>query len=73
MPVFDHADDIAHPQWLAVGPDYPIVQAMVASGCGFAFAVGLSPQGVVRVQNAAPEARLEPVAQRVAKQVFGMR
>ncbi|MNO34805.1 hypothetical protein D3C76_248490 [compost metagenome] len=70
--MLDHADDVAYPQWLAIGPDYPVVEAVVAPGGGFAVAVGLGPEGILRVQDAAPEAGLEPVGQWVAEQAFGV-
>ncbi len=41
--MLDHADDVAHPQRLAIGTNHPVIQAVVAPGGGFAFAVGLSP------------------------------
>ena len=70
--VLDHADDVAHPQGMAIGADHPVVEAVVAPGRGFAVAVGLGPKRVFGVQDAAPEAGLEPFAEGVAEQVLGM-
>ncbi|MNF15222.1 hypothetical protein D3C80_2177320 [compost metagenome] len=57
MPVFDQADDIAHPQAAAIGADHPVLEAVVASGSGFAVAESLRPERVVGMNDAAPEAR----------------
>ncbi|MNC83249.1 hypothetical protein D3C75_1371060 [compost metagenome] len=57
---------------MAIGTHHPVIEAVVAPGGGFTFAVGLGPECVLRVQDAAPEAWFEPFMQRVAKQVFGM-
>ncbi|MNN05240.1 hypothetical protein D3C81_1179930 [compost metagenome] len=70
--VLDHADDVAHPEGLAIGADYPVIKAVITPGGGFTVAVGLGPERILGVQDAAPEAGLEPVVQRIAEQVFGM-
>ncbi|MNG04145.1 hypothetical protein D3C84_872560 [compost metagenome] len=63
MPVFDQADDIAYPKATAIGTNHPILKAMVAPRSGFAVAVGLGPEGVIGVDDAAPEARTQPLVQ----------
>ncbi|MNP01192.1 hypothetical protein D3C76_929970 [compost metagenome] len=72
MPMLDQADDVAHPERLAIGADHPVVEAVITPGGGLAVAVGLGPERVLGVQDAAPEARFEPIMQRVAEQVLGV-
>ena len=43
--VFDHADDIAHPEGVTVGADHPIVEAVVAPGGGFV-GLGYGEEGI---------------------------
>ncbi|MNG93822.1 hypothetical protein D3C79_528040 [compost metagenome] len=56
--MLDHADDVAHPEGLAIGPDHAVIEAVVAAAGRFTFTEGLGPQCVVRVQDAAPETGL---------------
>ncbi|MND89036.1 hypothetical protein D3C80_810780 [compost metagenome] len=69
----DQADDVAHPEAAPIGGKHPVVEAVVAPSQGFGFAESLRPHGIVGVQDAVPEARLEPLAQGIAQQVFGVR
>jgi len=66
-------DYVADPDHPAIGGQHPIVQAVVAAGLGFRQAVALRPFGILRVQGALPEARLQPVGLGVAEQLLGMR
>ncbi|MCY1406596.1 hypothetical protein D9M71_218670 [compost metagenome] len=69
---FDQADDVAHPQAATVGGKDAVIEAVIAPGQCFGFTERLGPHGIVRVQDVVPEPGLEPLAQRVAQQVFGV-
>ncbi|MCY1180082.1 hypothetical protein D9M71_336100 [compost metagenome] len=71
--VRDEGDDVAHPDYPAVGGHHAVVEAVVSARGGFTFTEGADPGVVVGVQGAAAEAGLQPGAQGVAQQAFGVR
>ncbi len=68
----DRGDQIANPDYPAVGGEHPVVEAVVASGLAFAHAVVDGVLGVHGVQGPLPEARLQPFAEGIAEQAFGV-